>query len=126
MPTPEFLTARDIAPRLGVSPRRVHALIRQGKLPHVKTGTRAVRVPARAFEQWLEAQNQAARASLRPASLPAPLRLADVLASYPASTPEAATGDAWERLSALVTDIEAKHTERVHNTLAGLGIARSK
>ncbi len=64
---PEMYTAADIAPRLGLSTRRVLALIRAGKLPGIKTGRRTVRIPRAAFEVWMAEQNQSALASVPPA-----------------------------------------------------------
>ena len=48
----EMLRPRDVAPRLGVSPRRVYQLVREGGLPAIRQG-RAIRIPRAAFEQWL-------------------------------------------------------------------------
>lgn len=58
-PTPDVLTAPEVAARLGISTRRAYALIQRGYLPRVKMGRRAVRVPRRAFEHWLAAQDAA-------------------------------------------------------------------
>lgn len=57
----EFLTVRDVAPELGVSESRVYQLIGAQQIPAVRRG-RAVRIPRRAWERWLDEQSQSALA----------------------------------------------------------------
>jgi len=59
-----FLSARDLAPLLGVTPRRVHQLIRAGRLPALREG-RSVWVPRAAWEQWLQRRAEAALAAVQ-------------------------------------------------------------
>jgi len=59
----EMLRASDVAPLLGVTTRRVYQLIRAGRLPGLRTG-RAVRIPRRAWEQWLNACAEQATSAL--------------------------------------------------------------
>ena len=55
----EMLRAGDIAPQLGVSRSRVYQLMAAGLLPAIRQG-RSLRIPRRAWEQWLRYQeNQA-------------------------------------------------------------------
>lgn len=60
----EFLKAKDVAPRLGLSVRRVYELMELGLIPIVRRG-RAVRIPKAAFEQWLAMTNSTALASVQ-------------------------------------------------------------
>jgi excisionase family DNA binding protein len=58
----EFLLARDVAPRLGVSLRRTYQLIEAGALPVVRRGRR-MWIPVRAFNLWLDTVNATALAA---------------------------------------------------------------
>jgi excisionase family DNA binding protein len=49
----DFLTARDIAPRLKISVPYAYRLMQQSVIPTVRLG-RVVRVHASTFERWLE------------------------------------------------------------------------
>ena len=64
----EILRPGDVAEKLGVTPARVYQMCAASLLPHVRYG-RAVRIPRQAWDSWLEEQNKAAAASVRP-SLP--------------------------------------------------------
>lgn len=87
----EILNVSDVAPALGVTPSRVYQMIHAGELPSVKVGKHGVRIPARAFAEWLDGKNAEGRASLRSASLrPASLSLADVITALPALNPPTA------------------------------------
>jgi excisionase family DNA binding protein len=48
-----LLTAREVAARLGVSVRTVHAWMRSGRLPSLKLSARGTRVPASALGSFL-------------------------------------------------------------------------
>ena len=67
----EILTVREVAAALGVGPERVYQLVRAGELPSVRVGLkqRGVRIPRQAFEEYIHALNEAARASV---AIPAP------------------------------------------------------
>jgi excisionase family DNA binding protein len=52
VPCEELRKVSDTAEILGVSPRYVYELIRQGELPAVRFG-RYVRVPAAALQAWI-------------------------------------------------------------------------
>ena len=58
-----FLRARDLAPLLGVSARRVRQIIRAGRIPSVREG-RSVLVPRLAWETWLRRRSVEALAGL--------------------------------------------------------------
>jgi excisionase family DNA binding protein len=60
----EFLRAADVAPMLGVTTRRVHQLARAGRIPVVREG-RAVLIPRRAWEQWLDLRADEALAAVQ-------------------------------------------------------------
>jgi excisionase family DNA binding protein len=47
-----LLTPAEVAVRLGLSRSKVYRMIERGELPSLRIG-RAVRVPCRAFEEWL-------------------------------------------------------------------------
>jgi len=67
----EFLRARDVAPMLGVTQRRVHQLARARRIPFVRQG-RAVLIPSRAWNEWLEMRRGEALAVLRTGAAAAP------------------------------------------------------
>jgi excisionase family DNA binding protein len=50
--TAELLTVPEAARRLSLGRATTYQLVRRGELPSVRIG-RAVRVPARALEQWV-------------------------------------------------------------------------
>jgi excisionase family DNA binding protein len=60
----EFLSAADIAPRLGVGVPRVYQLFAAGRLPIVRHGHRIL-VPVRAWERWLELNAEIALGGIR-------------------------------------------------------------
>ena len=64
MATRELLKPADLAPALGVKPRRVYQLIANGELPAIRVGG-AIRLPRAAWEEWLRTRSEAALASLR-------------------------------------------------------------
>ena len=66
LPKKEFLKAAAVAAALGVGPSRVHQMIRRGELPHVRVSGQGVRVPTRAFAEYLDRLNADARASVTP------------------------------------------------------------
>jgi len=51
----DFMTASEIAERLGVSVARVYQLAREAQLPHIRRGRRLL-VPTTAWEAWLSKQ----------------------------------------------------------------------
>jgi excisionase family DNA binding protein len=53
-----YLKPRDIADHLGLHRTTVYKLIKSGELPHIRIG-QAVRVPAAAFQAYLERQEVA-------------------------------------------------------------------
>ena len=57
----DYLTAQDVAERMGISARQVQRLARQGRIPYVRRG-RLIRVPVAAWETWLSHQKQEALA----------------------------------------------------------------
>lgn len=60
----EFLQAREVAPRLGVSLRRTYQLMEAGTIPMIRRGRR-MWIPARAFDLWLDTANATALAQVR-------------------------------------------------------------
>jgi hypothetical protein len=58
----EFLSAHDIAARLGVGTRQAYAIMRAGIVPSVRIGQRRVMVPRRAWEAWVSRQSELALA----------------------------------------------------------------
>jgi excisionase family DNA binding protein len=60
----EFLTAAQVAPRLGVSRPRIYQLMDAGVIPFVRRG-RAIYVPVKAFDAWLEMNSIVALEGLR-------------------------------------------------------------
>lgn len=56
-----FMTVPEVARLLGRSPERTYGLISAGVVPGVKIG-KHVRVPRRAFEQWVDQLNERALA----------------------------------------------------------------
>ncbi|MGI4787927.1 MAG: helix-turn-helix domain-containing protein [Janthinobacterium lividum] len=67
----QLLTARDVAPLLGVGVSRVHQMLRAGELPSVRWGPKehGIRIPRQAFEEWMEALRQIANASVKDQNL---------------------------------------------------------
>jgi excisionase family DNA binding protein len=58
--TMPFLTIREVAALLGVSPARAYAMASMRTFPTVRLSPRRIRVPRAAFETWIA--NQSARA----------------------------------------------------------------
>ena len=71
----EFLTAREVAVRLGYSHQRVYQLAEQNAIPHIRVG-KGVRFPRRAFEEWLDQLNTRSLASVAAGSWK-PIELAE-------------------------------------------------
>lgn len=96
-----MLTPRQVAARLGVSPRTVYLWVEQGRLPHARFSERVLRVPAAAVDAFVAG-------SMRPAAT-GPLA-AEARASYGspmAIAPHAlpvAEDAASERLRALMRE----------------------
>lgn len=61
----DFMTAWQVAERLGVSVARVYQLAREARLPHVRRGRRLL-VPTVAWERWLSNQVATALAVGKP------------------------------------------------------------
>jgi excisionase family DNA binding protein len=61
----EILDSNDIAERLDLTVGRVYQLLAAGVIPHIRIG-RAIKIPRRAFEQWLEEQSTQAWANIQP------------------------------------------------------------
>ncbi|MHB1417241.1 MAG: helix-turn-helix domain-containing protein [Chloroflexota bacterium] len=59
MDTPELLHVSDVAKRLGLRRSRVYQLVAAGVVPSVRIGG-SIRIPARAFEAWVERCNEKA------------------------------------------------------------------
>lgn len=55
-------TPVEVADELGWSPGLIHALIRDGRIPHIKYGQRRVGIPWAALDKWL---NDEATASMK-------------------------------------------------------------
>jgi len=51
-PEPLVYNVRQLAAVLDVSPRSIYALVKRGKIPHVRIGDRLI-FPRAAIEQWL-------------------------------------------------------------------------
>jgi excisionase family DNA binding protein len=58
-----FLTVKDVAGSLGVSPQRVYQLVGAGEIPSTRLGG-AIRIPRAAWEKWLETHAERALASV--------------------------------------------------------------
>jgi excisionase family DNA binding protein len=56
----DFLTVRQVAERLHVSPKRAYAMLSAGVVPSVKIGARKRVIPAAAWQAWVQAQTTAA------------------------------------------------------------------
>ncbi len=56
---PDFYEAAEVGKRIKRTPTRVRQLVAAGEIPGVRVGNR-IRIPARAFEAWLDAKNQEA------------------------------------------------------------------
>lgn len=67
MTTTELLKPADISAMLGLTTGRVYQLIGEGAIPSICMG-RSIRIPRRAWEDWLETQNQNARAAVKTSS----------------------------------------------------------
>jgi excisionase family DNA binding protein len=66
----ELLTVKETAEILGYSVPRMYQLIKAGivpacKLPGPNPGKKAIRIPRKALQEWLNAQTEAALASVR-------------------------------------------------------------
>jgi len=61
-----FLTIPEVAELMGWSRVYAYHLAAEGLFPSVRLGPRRIRVPRVAFEQWVEEQNERARASVSP------------------------------------------------------------
>jgi excisionase family DNA binding protein len=59
-----LLSVRDVAHELGVTPARIYQMVSAQAIPHIRMG-KAVRIPARAWRSWLDAQNEEALANVR-------------------------------------------------------------
>ena len=57
----QILSAREVAPLLGVTTGRVYQLLAAGDLPFFREG-RAIRIPRAAWEAWLQEANDRALA----------------------------------------------------------------
>ena len=55
----EWLKPSEVAPLLGVTTKRVYQLIHEGQLPGVEVGG-AMRIPRRAWDDWLARLNSEA------------------------------------------------------------------
>jgi excisionase family DNA binding protein len=55
----EWLRPGEVAPQLGVTTKRVYQLIREGELPAITIGG-AIRIPRRAWSEWLDRLNSSA------------------------------------------------------------------
>lgn len=62
----DFFSTAEVAERLGLTAQRVADLANAGRIPSVRHG-RCIRIPARAWEQFVEAQTREAMDSLRTA-----------------------------------------------------------
>lgn len=56
MQTQPLLRVREVADTLGVSRQRVYQMIHDGHLPAAWISPRSIRIPAAAFEAWLDVQ----------------------------------------------------------------------
>ena len=60
----DFLSTSEVGERMGLTARRVQTLVKMGKLPAVRHG-RCIRIPTRAWEQFLEAETQKAMEGMK-------------------------------------------------------------
>jgi excisionase family DNA binding protein len=67
-----YVKVSDVAERLGLSIPRIYQLLQARQLPHVRRGARLL-IPARAFEEWCEAETDHAHENVR-SRRPAPHR----------------------------------------------------
>ncbi len=59
-----FLTVPEVAAEMGLSRQRIYDMVlREGLIPHVRHG-RAIRIPASAWQEWLNTQHKAAMNSM--------------------------------------------------------------
>jgi len=49
-----LLSVKEVARILNVPQGRVYVLVQRGVIPHVRLGTRQIRVPEDALRKWLE------------------------------------------------------------------------
>jgi len=54
-----FLSVREVAVSLGVSPQRAYQLVRAGEIPNTRLGG-AIRIPRAAWDRWLDSQTNRA------------------------------------------------------------------
>lgn len=64
--SPRFMRVRDAARELGLSVGRTYTLAREGRIPAIRQG-KAVRIPRRSFEAWMQAREAEALAAVRDA-----------------------------------------------------------
>lgn len=62
----DLLNVDEAAAMLGVPRRRMHALLCEGTIPHIKIGKRTLRVPAVELERWVVANTMNAVPTDRP------------------------------------------------------------
>ncbi len=55
---PDFFSPKGVAEHLGVNPSLIYAEIRSGRLRAVKIGTKVLRVPREALEEYVRAQSE--------------------------------------------------------------------
>lgn len=60
----DFLSTAEVGERLGLTAQRVADMAKQGRIPSVRHG-RCIRIPSRAWEQFVAEQTAAAMAGMR-------------------------------------------------------------
>ena len=64
-----LITVPDAARALGIAPGLAYAMARNGSLPTVRLGKRAVRVPRRRLEEWIAARTREEGVSEEPVAI---------------------------------------------------------
>ncbi len=61
-----FMTVREVAQILDLTPTRIRQLVAANEIPHVRYGKsmRSIRIPRAAFDAWMDELNQRALRSV--------------------------------------------------------------
>jgi excisionase family DNA binding protein len=61
-PDKDAYTVAEAAKRLGISPRLAYEMVAGGRIPSIRVGKNGIRIPVKAFEDWIESEtSQTAR-----------------------------------------------------------------
>ena len=52
----DMYTVKETAVRLGVGTPAVYEMVAAGRIPSVRIGRGSIRIPVRAFEDWIESE----------------------------------------------------------------------